>query len=310
MKIIKPKFWNKKDLSIYSLILLPIAFFYQLLLIVKYYLTTKKKFSVPIICVGNIYIGGTGKTPISIKIFQILKELNMKPVIIKKEYNDQIDEQVLLKKYCKTIIANERVEGINKAIREKFDVVILDDGYQDFEISKKLNIVCFNLRQKIGNGLTIPAGPLRQSLKSLNNCDVVFSNGKKDIEFEKKLEKYNPKLKHVYFEYTSKNLAELKNKKLIAFAGIGNPKNFFDYLKENNLNLIKEISYPDHYNYSQKNLKNLIELKEKFDAILITTEKDYLRIDQNYIKNFQYVPIEIKFHNLETVRKFIKSKIL
>ena len=98
MKIIKPKFWNKKDLSIYSLILLPIAFFYQLLLIVKYYLTTKKKFSVPIICVGNIYIGGTGKTPISIKIFQILKELNMKPVIIKKEYNDQIDEQVLLKK--------------------------------------------------------------------------------------------------------------------------------------------------------------------------------------------------------------------
>ncbi len=310
MKINKPKFWDKKDLSIYSLILLPIAFIYQFLLRAKYFLTIKRDFSVPIICIGNIYIGGTGKTPISIKIFQILKELKFNPVIIKKIYNDQTDEELLLKKYSKTITVKKRVDGVNNAIKEKFDVIILDDGYQDLKINKKLNIVCFNLRQKIGNGLTIPAGPLRENLKSLRDCDIVFLNGKKDVVFEKELEKYNRKLKYIYFEYTSQNIAELKNKKLIAFAGIGNPKNFFEYLKENNLNIIKEISYPDHYDYSEKDLKNLIELKEKSNAVLVTTEKDYLRISPNYNEKFQCVKIETKFHDLDSVKGIIKSKIL
>ena len=100
MKVLKPKFWDKRELSLFSLILLPVAFFYQILVYTNSFFVKKKNFSIPVICVGNIYIGGTGKTPISIKIFEILKKLNMNPVIIKKDYKNQKDEILLLKKYC------------------------------------------------------------------------------------------------------------------------------------------------------------------------------------------------------------------
>tara|TARA_B100000029_G_scaffold159867_1_gene155603 strand:- start:627 stop:1559 length:933 start_codon:yes stop_codon:yes gene_type:complete len=310
MKILKPKFWDKKELSLFSLVLLPFAFLYQLLISAKSYLVKKKDFSIPIICVGNIYIGGTGKTPISIKIFETLKELKMKPIIIKKDYENQKDEVLLLKKYCQVLVSKKRSEGIYQAIEKKFDVIILDDGYQDFEVKKNINIVCFNSRQKIGNGFVIPAGPLRQSLKSLNNCDMIFFNGKKDIDFETKLKKYNPKLKFVYYEYVSKNLNEFKNKKLIAFAGIGNPENFFDFLKKNNLNVIKEIKYPDHYNYSKKNLDHLVTLKKKYNARLITTEKDYMRIDSDYHQNFDFISIKTNLEDLNFLKNLIGKKIL
>ena len=310
MKILKPKFWDKRELNFLSLFFLPIAFFYQILVYLKKKFVIKKKFSVPIICVGNIYIGGTGKTPISIKIFEILKELKMNPVIIKKDYKDQKDEVLLIKKYCPILVSKKRVNGIYKAIEKNFDVVILDDGYQDFEVKKNINIVCFNSKQKIGNGLTIPAGPLRENLKSLKNCDIVFFNGKREIDFEIKLKKYNPKLEFLYYKYAAKNVSELKNKKLIAFAGIGNPENFFELLKNNGLNVIKEIKYPDHYHYSKKDLNYLIGLRDKYQAKLITTEKDFVRINSNELRNFNCLPIKVDLKDTEFLKNFIKKKIL
>ena len=310
MKIKKPKFWDKTELNLFSLILLPLSFLYQLIVHIKSFFAKKKDFSIPVICVGNIYLGGTGKTPVSIKIFEILKEMKMNPIIIKKDYQDQEDEILLIKKYCKILVSKTRTEGIDLAIKNNFDVTILDDGYQDFEIKKNINIVCFNLKQKIGNGLTIPAGPLRQNLKSLKNCNLVFFNGKKDLDFEKKLKKYNSKLDFIYFEYVARNLNEFKNKKLVAFSGIGNPENFFDFLKKNGLNIVKEMSYPDHYNYSEKDLKQLIGLKNKYKAKLVTTEKDYLRINSNNRSEFEYISIKTNLENNEFFKNFIREKVL
>ncbi len=307
MKILKPKFWDKEGLGIFSLILLPIAFFYELLINLKSLLTTKRKFSIPIICVGNIYLGGTGKTPVSIKIFEILRKLKMKPVIIKKDHKDQKDEILLLKKYCKVIVSKDRSEGIEKAIQENFNIIILDDGYQDFSIKKNINIICFNSKQKIGNGFVIPAGPLRQNLKSLKNCDIIFLNGEKDIIFETKLKRYNSNLEFIYYNYSIADISNFKNKKLIAFAGIGNPENFFDILRDNNLNVIKEISYPDHYDFSKKTLEKLIELKKKYSANLITTEKDYMRISSDYQPDFGYLPIKTSLENLNFLNNFLKK---
>ncbi len=310
MKVLKPKFWDKRELSLFSLILLPVAFFYQILVYTNSFFVKKKNFSIPVICVGNIYIGGTGKTPISIKIFEILKKLNMNPVIIKKDYKNQKDEILLLKKYCQILVSKKRSEGIYKAIEKKFDVAILDDGYQDSEIKKNISIVCFNAKQKTGNGFTIPAGPLRQNLKSLDICDLIFFNGKRDLDFETELKKYNPKLEFMYCEYVPKDIDRLKNKKLIAFAGIGNPNNFFDFLKKNDLDVIKEIKYPDHYDYSEKSLNYLIQLKNKYEAILITTEKDYMRIGSDHRQNFDYIAIETDLKNPDLLNNFLRKKIL
>ena len=308
MKIRKPKFWDKQYITFFSVILWPISFFYQILILLKKFITQKENFSVPIITVGNIYIGGTGKTPIAIKIFEIFKNEKY-PIIIKKNYKDQKDEIELLTKYSKVIAHKERSLAINEAIEKKFNLLILDDGFQDFSINKNLNIVCFNAKQKVGNGQTIPSGPLRQNLSALKDCQIVLINGTKNFEFEQKLKKYNNKLKFFYFNYYSKNLNEFKNKKLISFAGIGNPENFFDLLKLNRLNVVREISFPDHYDYSQKDLDKLIDLEKKYNAKLVTTEKDYLRISSFHRKRFGVIPVEIKINEEMNFIQLIKELI-
>ncbi len=309
MKISKPKFWDKNYYTFLSIILLPLSLFYKLILFLKKMTQTEKQFSIPIICVGNIYVGGTGKTPISLKIFKILKELGQNPVIIKKKYENHNDEESLIKKYSKIIVSKKRVDGINEAIKKKFNFAVLDDGYQDITIKKDLNIVCFHSKQKLGNSQIIPSGPLREGLNSLKNCHIVLVNGKKDLEFELKLKKYNSKLDFFYYSYYSKNIENFKNKKLIAFAGIGNPENFFNLLKENHLNVIKEINYPDHYKYTDKDLENLTNLENKYKGKLITTEKDFLRINSFIRKRFDHVRIETKFEDEEGLKSFIKKMI-
>ena len=308
MKIKKPKFWDKKYHTFFSLILWPISFFYQIIISIKKSTTNKKNFSIPIICVGNIYIGGTGKTPVSMKIFEVLKN-KKRPVIIKKNYDSHKDEIDLIKKYSKIIVPEKRSDGINKAIEKKFDLVIMDDGYQDFEIKKNLNIVCFNAQQEIGNGQTIPSGPLRENLNSLKDCQIILINGKKNLEFEQILTRYNNNLKFFYFNYYLKNPNEFKNRKLICFAGIGNPENFFELLKSNHLNVVKEISFPDHYDYTEKELDDLLNLEKKYNAKLVTTEKDYLRISSFHRRGFGVIPIKVNINDEEKFTEMIKKFI-
>ena len=309
MKILKPKFWDQNYFTFFSVLMFPFSLFYRTIITLKKIISKENKFPIPTICIGNIYIGGTGKTPISLKVAKILKEFDQNPVIIKKYYKNHDDEISLIKRYSKIIVSKERTDAIKEAIEKNFNFVVLDDGYQDLKIRKNLNIICFHSKQKIGNGLLIPAGPLRDSLTELKNCQIILVNGKKDFEFEQKLKKYNSKLEFFYYEYSLKNIINLKNKKLIAFAGIGNPVNFFDLLKENHLNLIKEISYPDHYNYTDKDLDDLNKLEDQFRAKLITTEKDFLRINPYIRKKFDYIKIELKFHDEEGFKKRIQKII-
>ena len=296
MKIYKPKFWDKKNLTFFSSILLPISYIYSLILIIKKSFKREKKYSIPIICVGNIYIGGTGKTPMCIKLKNLLDDKRV-PVIIKKNYKNQKDEIELLKKYSKLIICKKRNEGIISAIEKNFDTVILDDGFQDLSIKKDLNILCFNNNQEIGNGQVLPAGPLREGLSALKIANIIMINGGKNTELENKLKKYNIDLKFFYFNYILKKFDEFKNRKLIAFAGIGNSINFFNSLKQNRLNIIKEITFPDHYIYSDQDLEKLIKIEEQNKAKLITTEKDYLRIDPLKRRRFGFVSINVSIEN-------------
>ena len=308
MKIYKPKFWDKKYHTFFSIILWPISFLYQIVISIKETAASKKKFSIPVICVGNIYLGGTGKTPLSIKIWEIFKD-EKRPVVLKKNYKNHQDEIELIKKYCKILVSDKRSDGINRAIEKNFDLVIMDDGSQDFEIIKNLNIICFNSQQGIGNGYTIPSGPLRENLKSLKKCQVILINGKKNLQFEEKLKIYNNKLEFFYFNYFIKNVNEFKNKKLIPFAGIGNPENFFQLLKDSHLNIVKEINFPDHYEYKQADLDNLVAMENKYNAKLVTTEKDYLRISPFNRRRFEMLPIKVNIHEekkfSQSIKKFI-----
>jgi len=206
-------------------------------------------------------------------------------------------------------VGSKRINVINDAIQSKADVVILDDGFQDFSINKNLSIVCFNEKQWIGNGLVIPSGPLRESLSALKRANCVIINGKKNADIENKIFEKNKDIKVFYTKYKAQNIEYLKNKKVIAFAGIGNPQNFFNLLKDNKIDIVEEIKFPDHHKYSDEELENLINKIKDNNYILLTTEKDYFRISENHKKNIKCLKIKVEIENknqfIEEIKKII-----
>jgi len=309
MNFFKPKFWDKNKISFFSVLLFPVSLLIKVLSLFKRVLIKTNQSSIPIICVGNIYLGGTGKTPLCIEIFLILKNLNMNPVFVRKKYDSFQDEADLQKQVGPVYQNKKRIEAVKEALQNKANVAILDDGFQDFSINKNLSIVCFNKKQWVGNGLTIPSGPLRESLSALKRANCVVINGEKNRDIENKIFSKNKEIKIFYTKYRAKNISEFKNKKVIAFAGIGNPDNFFDLLKDNKIDIGEEIKFPDHHKYSEETLENLINKAKENNNILLTTEKDYFRIAENYKQNISFLKIEVEIENrnqfIDQIKKII-----
>ena len=309
MKLKKPKFWDLKQISLWALLLIPFAFLFQLVLLLEKFFKKPKNFSVPVICVGNIYLGGTGKTPLTLELFKIIKSIGKNPGFIKKGYDYLDDEIKMLEKIGKVYTDKSREKAINNLISSNYNVAILDDGFQDYSIKKNFSILCFNSRQLIGNGFTIPSGPLRETIKSLKRADCVLINGEKNIKFENKINKFNNNIKIFYSKYKLLDTEGIKNKKVIALAGIGNPENFFYQLKEKNIDLIKTYSYPDHHNYSKKELKNIIDESEKNNAVIVTTEKDHSRMNEEIKLIIKCIKVDLEIENKNDFINLIKSKI-
>ena len=309
MNFFKPKFWDKNKISFFAVLLLPITLLIKFSVFFKNLLTKKYKSSIPIICVGNIYLGGTGKTPLCIEIFSILKDLNLNPAFIRKQYTHFQDETDLQKSIGPVYENKQRIKAILEAKKNNINVAILDDGFQDFSIDKNLSIICFNEKQWIGNGLTIPSGPLRSNLSALKKADCIMINGKKNKNIENKIYGENEKIKIFYSNYKPQNIIEFKNKKIIAFAGIGNPGNFFVLLIENKLNILETIKFPDHHKYSEQELENLFSKIKDNDSILLTTEKDYFRISKKNKTKIKCLKINMEIENKDLFVEEIKKII-
>ena len=320
MKIKKPLFWDNERLSFLSILLLPFTIFIILSNILKKLQNQHNKSEyIKTICVGNIYVGGTGKTPLAIELYRIFKKLRRKTVFIKKFYNESIDEQILLEKEGPCISAkNGRLNALKGAIIKRFNLAIFDDGLQDKSVNYNLRIVCFNKQNFIGNGFLIPAGPLRESIESLKEYDVVFLNGhgnniKKKIS---RIKEINKKIK--IFETTYRLIKEKKvNKKdkFVAFAGIGTPDNFKKTLNSHGFNITKFLPYPDHYNYSDIEIKKIKQIAKSYKAKILTTEKDFLRIkNNNQLKNnktnqINFLKMKLEIKNEKKFINYLNSKI-
>lgn len=304
MKLIKPKFWSKKG-NLISTLLFPFSLLVLLFIFFKKKTAKKIKFNIPIICLGNIYIGGTGKTPTSIFLSNELINLGRNPAILRKFYKSHIDEHELIKeKVNNLVLCKNRIDGIIDAEKANYDSIIMDDGFQDYQIEKDISIVCFNQKQLLGNELVLPSGPLRESLISLKNANIILINGDKDYDFEKKILKINKKLEIFYSNYKPKNINQFKNKKLLAIAGIANPDNFFDLLKKNNLNVKKELIFPDHYKFAKNEILDIVKKAENNGYQIVMSEKDYFKIKDFKIDKIAYLTVSLELNEKD---KFIKT---
>ncbi len=306
MKIFKPKFWN--DNNMISVLLLPFTF---ITTIVNFIKKNQKKYKtvIPTICVGNIYLGGTGKTQLVIKLNEILKT-KFKTYVIKKKYEDQVDEQKLLEKKTNLILPKKRLDGLKKIQNLKKSIAIFDDGLQDKSINYTLSIVCFSSLAGFGNKKLIPAGPLRESLNELKNYDAIFINGKENYLLTNDLKKHNKKIKIFYGKYILKNKKDLDIKSgYLAFCGIGTPQNFFQLLKENKIKVQKKIIFPDHYEYSHTDITEIIQKAKKDKLKIVTTEKDFMKVKKFGKNKIKFTNVDLKVKNYSEFNKFLYNYI-
>jgi tetraacyldisaccharide 4'-kinase len=305
MKIIKPLYLSDKNLISY--LLAPLTVFTFLINFSKKF-SVKKKYKIKTICVGNIYIGGTGKTSLCIEINKILKN-KFKTVFIKKRYLDQLDERKMLQTHGKLISEENRDMSLDKAEAKKFNLAILDDGLQDKKIDYDISIACFNSSYGIGNGYLLPAGPLREKLEILKKYSAIFVIGeRKNTKLLSVLKKFNNKI--FYSNYVPINMKNFNRKKsYLYFCGIGNPEEFENTLNKYKFKISKKFIFPDHHNYTNKDLEKIkrIALKEKLE--IITTEKDYKRLTIKNKKSIKFLKVELKIENLKKFKNFLKEKI-
>ena len=307
MNLKKPKFWDYNRPNILSYFLYPISFLIKLI----NFLNTKKnktKVKIKTICVGNIYIGGTGKTSLSIKINELLKRKNIRSCFIKKFYTRQLDEQKLLESKGKLFLSKKRLNAILQAQNENYEVAILDDGLQDHSIDYDLRFVCFNNINWKGNGMTIPSGPLREEFINIKKYENIFLNGNlENVDFLKKeILDINPDINIHIGKYEPLNIEEFKkNENYLVFSGIGNHNTFLSMLKNCGLNIIKDIEFPDHHNYTNKEITKILEEALNLNCKVITTEKDYFRLEKKYINKIKYIKSNLKIMDEDKLIKCI-----
>lgn len=300
-----PQFWQRK--SFISYILLPLTFLYRVAGKLHYLFVKPKKISMPVICVGNVVAGGSGKTPIAIEIGEMLKEMNCDFAYLSRGYGGSInkftlvdrkyhkatevgDEPLLLAETFSTYIASDRVLAAEKIAAMK-KLIIMDDGLQNTSIIKDFVILVIDGVYGFGNGMIIPAGPLRENISSgIEKANLIIIIGE---------DKFNIaglyKDKKIIFAKIRTVGEQFKNIKTIAFCGIGRPTKFFTSLKENRANVMRAISYPDHYFFKESDIKYLQSLANKHHAQLVTTKKDWVRLDKKYQNQVKYLDIKIEF---------------
>ena len=306
MNLKKPSFWDLPKPNFLSYLLIPFSLPIILRNFLFQFLKKEKSSNIKTICVGNIYLGGTGKTPLTIKISDILKQLGIKVATVKKNYSNQKDEQLLLKQKTSLIVANSRKDAIYQGINQNYNVLVFDDGLQETKIDFNIKLVCFKSKNWIGNGQLIPAGPMREKISSLKRFDAVFLNGSSN-NFEKvknQIKNINSNIKIFKTFYKILNIQKynLESKYLI-FSGIGNPSDFKDILLENKFDVRKELIFSDHYKYSLNDFEKIKINAKNENLKILTTEKDYMKIPEKFKKEIDFIAIDLIIQNEE---KFIE----
>ena len=292
-----PKFWYQKKDTYLSNSLYPFSLLFRFGTKIRSLVSAKQQSPLPVICIGNIVIGGAGKTPLSLKIGKLLIKAGYRPHFISKGYAGLIkkstlvqswhsatsvgDESILLSKVAPTWIGTDRVNSSKLAKKKGADCLIMDDGFQNPTIQKDFSIIVINSSQEFGNKRVIPSGPLRESIKrGLSRTNLVIVIGEISDELRNNIPSNIPIIE-AKFEIKKEN-KNFNGQNIIAFAGIAYPEKFFKSLEEQGGKIIKQITYPDHYIYIENDILSLAETANQTKSILVSTQKDYVRIPKQY----------------------------
>lgn len=304
--------WYRSTYSVLSFCLLPFSFLFRGIVALRRFLFKKKllnsyAISVPVIVVGNINVGGTGKTPTVIWLANFLKENGYNPGVISRGYGGKLsqketffvnsntsvrevgDEALLLYRNtdCPIAINKNRVAGANALIAEKnCNVIISDDGLQHYRLQPAIEIAVIDNSRRFGNNELLPAGPLREPISRLKEVDFIFSHPF-SYENENSIEYVSDYFCNVKNNDVTVPLENFSNKKVHAIAAIGNPQRFFNQLRSLGINII-EHTFPDHYHFD----KNDINFPDELPVVM--TEKDAVKCLSIATERHWFLPVKLE----------------
>ena len=314
-----PSFW--KDKNLVSLLLSPIGCLYMSATFLRLKLKKAKKVEKKVICIGNVTAGGTGKTPVSLAVAEILQQMGKNPffisrgyggkaqdilVDIKKDKAEVVGDEPLLLAQCAPVVINaDRYKAAQKAIKNGADIIVMDDGFQNPGLYKDISFLVFDGEFGIGNGFGVPAGPMRESLRQgLKRAQAAIIIGEDKHNIAAKL-----RVLPIFHAKVVNEPINPQHKKAIAFAGIGRPQKFYNSLKQCGVEIVETIDFPDHHQYSTEELKNLISKAKERQAQLYTTTKDYVKIPAELRPYFNVLQIKIKWQDEKFLETFLKQNI-
>ena len=284
-----------------------------------------EKMPLPVVCIGNITLGGAGKTPTVIFLARYLKKNNINVQVVSRGYGGKFketvsvnrrhhdaydvgDEPLLMSRYAKVWVSRKKRDGIFSAFKEGADLVLLDDGHQNFSIEKNVSILVFDAERSLTNERIFPLGNLRESPSSaIARADFFICIGSSSSrEKFKKSFLGHDNLKLIEGEFKPNIIPKLKSKRLIAFCAIGRPEKFFSMLKRSDMQVIQEISFPDHHFYTDRQLAKIFKIADKNNALVVTTEKDYVKLSKSYKKKIY--PIKIELHLSKSEKLLLRLK--
>ncbi|MEZ5813813.1 MAG: tetraacyldisaccharide 4'-kinase [Alphaproteobacteria bacterium] len=331
MTLKTPHFWYRKPAGsphLLEYLLTPFSKVYQLLYTLDQSIHKPYKAKIPVICIGNIVAGGTGKTPTAIALLKLVKSKNLakKPVFLIRGYGgaetgplivnpgihtswDVGDEALILAKHAPTIVGADRAESAKIAMQENADLIIMDDGLQNPGIHKDLRLVVINGEMGLGNLKMMPAGPLRQPLEDgTANANGFIFIGNDENNVINMLPAGKP-VTHATLKPAA-NLNIDPQIPYLAFAGLGYPEKFFNFLSRTlKFNIVETIAFSDHHPYDENDIKTLHTKAEKHGAKLITTEKDFMRLPKLEGIEVEILPVEMTWDNEEDLLPLIKTVI-
>jgi tetraacyldisaccharide 4'-kinase len=283
---------------------------------------------IPVLCVGNYHTGGAGKTPTVLALTKLLRDLKETPVVLSRGYGGRLrgpvmvdpvrhaaadvgDEPLMLARTVPVAVARDRLSGVALARSQGASVILMDDGFQNPAIAKDAALIVIDAHRGLGNACVFPAGPLRAPLHlQLARTDalIVIGEGVAANEVAAGIAKRGAPVLSAHLKPTDASVAALAGKRVLAFAGIGDPDRFFRTLRASGIDVVRERAFADHHPYAQGEIEALIAEAKRDGLAPVTTEKDLARLGS---RAGDIVPfaVTLEFDDTAGLRKFVSDRL-
>jgi tetraacyldisaccharide 4'-kinase len=283
---------------------------------------------IPVLCVGNYHVGGAGKTPTVLALGKLLRELGETPVVLSRGYGGKLrgpvrvdpvrhaasdvgDEPLMLAGALPVVVSRKRADGVPLARAQGATVILMDDGFQSPAVFKDASLIVIDSARGIGNGQVFPAGPLRAPLRpQLARTDalIVVGNGSAAGQVAAAIAAQGRPVLSAHLKPDDAQVAQLRDKRVLAFAGIGDPTRFFNTLRASGIEMAGQRAFADHHPYSQSQIESLIAEARRDGLTLVTTEKDMARL-RDWSPQIVPFPVTLEFDDPALLRKFIAERL-